>query len=69
MLCLFVGGLTFIGYLAALILGGNTAVIICNFIYKKVFPILIYVSTVTVLFGLLTMYLSGEKELVASKKK
>ena len=69
MLCLFAGGITFLGYLTALIIGGNTAAVICNCIYKQIFPILIYLSTLTVLFGVLIMYLSGEKELVASKKK
>ena len=69
LLCLFVGGFTFIGYLIALAIGGNTASVICSFIYKHIFPILIYTSTITVLFGILIMYLSGEKELVASKKK
>ena len=33
MICLFVGGFTFFGYLAALFIGGETATIICAFIY------------------------------------
>lgn len=69
MITLFVGGLTFFGYLAALVIGGDVAATICNVIYKEIFPIVIYVSTVLVMFGLLTMYLAGEKELTASKKK
>jgi hypothetical protein len=69
MLCLFVGGFTFVGYVVALVLGGNTAELICRCIYKQIFPVMIYASTITVLFGILIMYLSGEKELVASKKK
>lgn len=69
MVCLFVGGLTFFGYLAALIIGGQAAAAICVFIYKTVFPILIKISTVCVLLGLVTMYLSGEKALTADKKK
>ena len=35
-LCLFAGGLTFFGYLVALIIGGETATAICVFIYKTV---------------------------------
>ena len=35
MICLFVGGLTFFGYLAALIIGGETAGMICTLIYNK----------------------------------
>ena len=69
MLCLFAGGLTFFGYLAALVIGGQTAADICEFIYKGVIPCIIKVSTVTVLVGLLAMYLNGEVALSASKKK
>ena len=36
MISLFAGGLTFFGYLAALIIGGNVAALICAFIYKKI---------------------------------
>lgn len=68
MITLFVGGLTFFGYLAALIIGGDIATAICVFIYKKIIPVMIYVSTVTVLLGLLAMYLAGEKSLTPSKR-
>ena len=68
MITLFVGGLTFFGYLAALIIGGDIAAAICAFIYKKIIPVMIYVSTVTVLLGLLAMYLAGEKSLTPSKR-
>ena len=68
MLTLFVGGMTLFGYLAALIIGGDTAILICEIIYKKIIPIVIYVSTIMVLFGLITMYLSGEKALTPSKR-
>ena len=65
--CLFGGGLTFFGYLAAIIIGGELAANICVFISKKIFPILIYISTVLVLLGLLKMYLSGETALTVKK--
>ena len=68
MITLFAGGLTFVGYLAALIIGGDTAALICEIIYKKIIPVMIYISTVMVLFGLLTMYLAGEIALTSSKK-
>lgn len=67
MITLFGGGLTFFGYVLALIVGGDAAVVICDFIYKKMIPVIIYISTVTVLFGLLTMYLANEKALTADK--
>lgn len=69
MLTLFVGGLTFFGYVIALIVGGETAATICEIIYQKIIPVMIYVSTVMVLFGLLSMYLAGEMALTPSKKK
>ncbi|MBR2452672.1 MAG: hypothetical protein IKB32_01305 [Clostridia bacterium] len=69
MLCLFAGGLTFLGYIAALIIGGNTAATICFVIYKKIIPIIVYTSSVLVLLGLLAMYLNGELALTAKKNK
>ena len=69
MLCLFAGGLTFFGYLAALVIGGETATAICVFIYKTIIPIIIKCSTTLVLLGLLVMYLNGELALPSDKKK
>lgn len=69
MITLFIGGLTLIGYVAALIIGGDTAAAICTVIYKKIFKVLIYVTSVTVLFGLLAMYLGGEYALTSGNKK
>ena len=72
MIVLFAGGLTFFGYVAALIIGGETATAICTWIYKSFVPVLIKASTILILFGLLTMYLAGEKALVpgiSGKKK
>lgn len=69
MICLFAGGLTFFGYLAALFIGGETATAICVFIYKTIIPIIIKASTILVLFGLLAMYFAGEMALTSNKKK
>ena len=69
LLCLFAGGLTFFGYVVALIVGGDTAVAICGFIYKTILPIIIKTSTILVLLGLAVMYLNGEVALTAHKKK
>ena len=68
MIVLFAGGLTFFGYVAALVIGGETASAICTWIYKEFIPVIIYASTVLILFGLLTMYLAGEKALVPGRK-
>ena len=69
LITLFAGGATFFGYLAALTIGGETAAWICEVIYKKIIPVMIYVTTGTVLLGLVTMYLSGEVALTASTGK
>ncbi len=69
MICLFAGGLTFFGYVTALIIGGNTAATICFVIYKKIIPIIVYATSVLVLLGLLAMYLNGEMALTAKKNK
>lgn len=68
MLSLFIGGFTFFGYLAALIIGGEVAAKICEFIYEKIYPWLIYGSSVMVLIGLLKMYLCKETALSVTKK-
>ena len=68
MIVLFAGGLTFFGYIAALIIGGETATAICTWIYKSFVPVIIYASTVLILFGLVTMYLAGEKALTPGRK-
>ena len=69
MICLFAGGLTFFGYLAAIFIGGDAATAICTVIYKNIIPVIIYASTTLVVIGLLIMYLSGEMALTADKKK
>lgn len=69
MITLFVGGLTFFGYIVALIIGGDVAATICEVIYKQIIPVMIYASTIMILFGLFTMYLAGELALTPSKTK
>lgn len=66
---LFMGALTVFGYIAALIVGGEIASQICNFIYKGFYPVIVYISSVSILIGLVKMYISGEKSLVPSMKK
>ena len=69
MICLFAGGLTFFGYMAALIIGGETAAALCTFIYKTIIPYIIKASTVMILLGLVAMYLNGETALTTRKNK
>lgn len=69
MITLFVGGLTFVGYVVALCIGGDMGAAICSVIYKKIVPAMIFVTTCDILFGLLTMYMAGEKALTSTSKK
>ena len=69
MLVLFAGGMTFFGYVAALLIGGDAAAVICHVIYKQIIPVIVKASTILVLFGLVCMYMSGEKSLTPSEKK
>lgn len=69
MISLFGGGLTFFGYIAALIIGGDAAAAICHFIYKQYIPVLVYMTTILILLGLVAMYLGGELALTGSKNK
>lgn len=66
---LFAGALSVFGYIAAFIIGGETAAEISNFIYKDFYPVIIYMSSCSVLLGLVKMYVAGEKSLVPPKKK
>lgn len=69
MICLFLGGFSFFGYIAALFIGGDVASAICEFIYKSFYPVIIKASVILVLLGLVAMYLNGETALTADKKK
>lgn len=66
---LFAGALSVIGYVVAMIFGGDTAAAICKFIYKDFYPIIIYIASVSILVGLVKMYVAGEKSLVPPKRK
>ena len=69
MISLFVGGLTFFGYLVALVVSGETGALICEFIHKTMYPYLVYATSVIVLIGIIKMYLCGETALKASSKE
>ena len=69
LIALIAGGLTFFGFMAALIIGGDTATLICTFIKDSIIPIVIKISTIMVLLGIFIMYLRGEVALTSSKKE
>ncbi len=69
MLSLFLGGMSFLGYFVALIAGGETGEMISTFIYKNIYPVLVYGTSSLVLLGIVKMYLKGETALSAKSKK
>ncbi len=69
MLSLFIGGLTLLGYIVALCIGGEVATQICAFIKDHIIKGITYTSTIMVLFGLIIMYMSGQTALSAKKKE
>ncbi len=69
LISLFAGGLSLIGYIAALCIGGEIATAICAFIFKQYFPWLIRITSVVIGIGLISMYLSGEAALTMKTKK
>lgn len=69
LMSLFAGGLSLVGYLAALCVGGELATAICSFIFTRYFPWLIRFTSVVIGIGLLTMYVSGEASLTMKSKK
>lgn len=62
--CLFAGGLGFIGYVAAFCIGGETATAICTWLYKVYYVWLIKIGTVSTVAIFLMLYLRGDAKWV-----
>ena len=67
LLCLFAGGLSIIGYIIALIIGGELASDICSFVYTLYLPWVIKFTSFFAGIGLLAMYLSKKHTLQQKK--
>ena len=67
--CLFAGGLSLVGYLVALIIGGKSATALCLWVFKTYLPWVIKATSIFTLIGLIGMYLSKQKALVATTEK
>lgn len=57
--CLFLGGLGFIGYVVAFCIGGETATEMCTWIYKTFYVWLIKTGTITTVVCFILMYFNG----------
>ena len=67
--CLFAGGLSLLGYIVALIIGGEVATALCLWVFKTYLPWVIKATSFFALIGLIGMYLSKQKALVATTEK
>lgn len=67
--CLFAGGITLLGFIVAMCIGGDVATQICVFIHKTYFPIVIQFASVFTGLGLLGMYLTKKRALTVSAEK
>ncbi len=67
-IALFAGGISLVGYIAALCIGGDIATQICAFIFKEYFPWVIRFTSVIIGIGLVSMYLGREKALTMSSE-
>lgn len=57
----FAGGIPLIPFLLALILGGTAGEAIANFLYKSYYPWVFLLASVSVLVGLVAMYVGGQR--------
>lgn len=69
MISLFAGSLLALLFLAALLIGGETAAAIAAFAYKIFARFLIVVTSVGIMIGLLSMYLNGDTALTPEKRR
>lgn len=63
--CLFAGGLSLIGYLVGLVIGGEAATNLCAWVFKTYLPWVITATSIFTGIGLLGMYLNKQKALTA----
>lgn len=67
--CLFAGGLSLLGYIASMVIGGETAANLCAWIFKTYLPLVIKITSAFTGIGLIGMYLSRQKALTADNEK
>ena len=67
--CLFAGGLSLVGYLVGLVIGGEVATNLCAWVFKTYLPWVIKATSIFTGIGLIGMYLSKQKALTAATEK
>lgn len=66
---LFAGGLSLVGYLVGLVIGGEAATHLCAWVFKTYFPCVIKATSVFTGIGLIGMYLSKQQALTAKVER
>ncbi len=66
--CLFAGGLSLVGYIVALFIGGEAATSLCGWIFKSYLPWVIIATSVFTGIGLIGMYFGKQKALSVRDK-
>lgn len=66
---LFLGALSVLGYIVAIIIGGDVAMQITDFIFNSYLKGVIIATSVTIGLGLLSMYLTRQKALTFESGK
>ena len=64
--CLFAGGASLLGYLAGLVIGGESAAVLCAWVFRIYLPWVIRATSVLAGVGLVGMYLGRQKALTVS---
>lgn len=67
--CLFAGAFSFVWYLIAIIIGGDSATALCVWVFKTYLPLVIKFTAVFTGIGLFGMYLSKQKALTVTVEK
>ena len=60
---------TVLAYIAAFIIGGETAVLIDSIVYNKVFPIMFFLAVAVAFVGVVYLYLTGYRTFRFETKK
>lgn len=67
--CLFAGGLSLVGYLVGLVIGGESATALCAWVFKTYLPWVIKATSIFTGIGLIGMYMSRQKALSVTAEK
>ena len=67
--CLCAGGLSLVGYLVGLVIGGESATALCAWVFKTYLPWVIKATSIFTGIGLIGMYMSRQKALSVTAEK